>query len=246
MAPDRYTPEQRALHARIVEEALDGKIAAEHPHFTLLAGPPKSGKAALCRIHYPHVRSNMRSTVYIMPGVMDDLPFMKNNPRVLHPEKQPQFRQEYYDVCEAIARAAYDRGCSVLWFEHGESPRPIQRICTLFDGYEKSLAGVLVPDAECSVMDSIQQRKEIIRHMQPGQLQRLRGAFAANWSAYNGLFDQSRLFLCHPDMHKDTGQFEELARRTRDEQPQILNPATYQTFQKLAHAGMSDPEFRVR
>lgn len=240
-----YTPEQLAIHARIVERALADKHPAERPQFTVLTGPPKSGKAALCHMHYPYVGRREDSTVRIMPGVMEVLPFMRDNPHVLHPEKLPQFRQEYYDVCEQIARAAHAKGCSVLWFEHGESPDPIRRICQAMEGYEKQLAGVLVPEAECLVMDRIQQTKDVVRHMQPERLHRMRGAFAANWSAYNGLFDESRLFLCHPGQ-RDAGRFEEVARRTRDEKPEILRPQTYKIFQQLAHSGMADPEFRMR
>lgn len=245
MEESRYSQEQQSIHAKIVAQALAGKEAAHYPCFTVLAGPPKSGKSALCQAHYPFMLRHPESTVAIMPSAMKELPFIRDNPHLLHPEKLPQFREEYYDVCEAIAKAARERGCSVLWFEHGEIARPILRICALFDGYDKSLGGILVPDAECAAMDRIKQRQSTWREMKPAHLSHLRGAFAANWSAYNSMFDESRLFLCHPDQ-RGPGQFEEVARRKGSEKPQILKAEGYQVFQTLARKGMADPAFYVR
>lgn len=184
-----YTPEQLAIHQRIVDAALAGKHRAAHPELQLFFGTLRSGKASFYKKHF-EPRSD---TVVIRAPLFAEHPFFKARANIAHPEKLPEFVNEYYDICAKICEAAYERGCSVNWLDHAEHPKQVKQAIHLLDSYKKTLNGFYLP----TIVQPIANIASRIRTGRVGDSKRgahMQRVFIAHWQEYEKLCDASNLY----------------------------------------------------
>lgn len=184
-----YTPEQLAMHQRIVDAALAGKQRAEHPEFVVLCGGVKSGKA----FYYKKNFAVDDSVVCIRTRLFRDLPYFKQHPGMAHPEKLPAHVDEYYDICADICKAAHARGLSVHWLDHGDSPEQMTRMLQIMKGYDSQLLGFYLPPRMQSAVTMFSHLKGG-KHIEAVRGRQIQQEFARSWASYEPQFNESSLF----------------------------------------------------
>lgn len=229
MSNAQYTPEQLALHQRIVNASLEGKHRAEHPEFVVLCGAAKSGKALYYKKHF----APDDSVVCIRTRLFKNLPYFKEYSQLAHPEKLPAYVDEYYDICAAICEEAHARGLSVHWLDHGDAPEQIRRMTDIFGDYKTTLLGFYVPPMMQSAIN-IFSHVSGGKYIEAGRSRRMQHDFAAGWTAYEPLFNQS--FLYTVGVRDMQARIPEtlICHKSDDGVQHVFHPNSLRMFQSLA------------
>jgi|GEM_PF-6499098 len=126
-----YADERKTLHYQVVNEILGDKkpIESEIPYFILIGGGVGTGKPILNRLLQNEGIVDKLHTAIIEPKhfikILPELNILSN---IQHPEKLPEFIDEYYDISKLVIQEAVKRGLSVVYVDHAERPDVIKDI----------------------------------------------------------------------------------------------------------------------
>ncbi len=182
----------------IVEKALAGKAPAAEPSLLWVAAPPNCGKSTMLELLYDKGIIDTSNTVIISGKLFKDIPDVKalKKSGAMHPEKTGAFLGFYYDTIEAVAKAAAEKGISIVIEDHADYAEKVNAVIARVDeagrDYEKVLIGV-TPSKERFFLKT-ETRAAEGKQVDHAWIMNIVRAFSANWDENVKHFDYAALY----------------------------------------------------
>jgi hypothetical protein len=247
-----FTPERRALHQKIIDNALrfnpqtkeyHDKEPAKEPSFMVIGGGMSVGMTYMQRLMINEGFVEPKNTVVITPLSFQPLPEFAERDHYQHPEKSPLLVEEFYYVSQQIVKEAMKRGLSVVFVDQADDKQAVMNMLDMAKTqeitggrtYDTAMIGLtMTPEAYYEASELWEKKyNRIADHRRGfGDLKE----FSENWQDYNHAFDLCTLFETKFNTQQEELEYNihNVARTTKSPDGQveetIHDPIRYEDF----------------